>query len=415
MKENIMKFQRFSTNSYFKAQTNKIAAIRVCTKIFCIAVLTLIVLCMPSDAQAATIDIVPDSIRSDNLLVGGYNQIMISIKTDSREGFVITPSANGSISEWISFSPNKSLEVSNTSPLLLEVLIKPPKTMAEGLYLSNIILDFKKKVPSLFFNREIKSIDLLTNLTHKRISDVKVENIDTYDTKKGSLIDITVNMTNNGNIQEDIAINILTDNKIIPNVIRLNPGENAEKIINIDTTGMQTGNKKISVDVIVSGDIIYSKDYTIVIKEEDSIYPEMELLSLEYPSVAYENEVLQIISYLENTGESSTYAVLRTEVIKDKKIIETIESRSVYVPKGRIRTAELSFSPTKQGEYILESSVYYEDKRTKSKDMIIEVLPESMKIQPLRFTVYPLLMILLIITLVLTVRYMTKKWQKIKK
>jgi len=378
-----------------------------------IIVLLFLSFCPIAIAEETSIDITPASIKADNVLIGGYREILVNIHTDSDDGFFITFLPDGQAKEWITLNPNR-MEISKTSPLALKIMIKLPTNIAEGLYHTTLNMEFTNIFPSMLRNPRTESIDIIIDAVKNTISDIAVENIEVFGAEQGSLIDIAINLTNKGNVAEDIVINAYIGKKVFPFVIKLNPMQNIEKILNIESSDMALGEHNIVVEVVQSGNLISANNYQLLIKARGQSYPNLKILDIEAPKVAYETDVVHLDSYVKNTGDSAAYAVLKTQIIKGSSVIETIESKRVYVPQGKSREILLDFAIYEEGEYIIDNAIYYGDNKTSSTAFALQILPESMKIQPLAFTIYPILFIMIIILIVVAIRYSADKrdWQR---
>ena len=378
-----------------------------------IIVVVFLSFCSIAIAEESSIDIIPDSIKAENILIGGYREILVNIHTDSDDGFFVTFLPDGQAKEWITLSPNR-MEISKTSPLALKIMIKLPKNIAEGLYSTTINMEFTNIIPSMLRNQRTESIDIIIDAVKKTISDIAVENVEIYGIEQGSLIDIAINLTNKGNVAEDIVINAYIGRDVFPFVIKIDPMQNIEKILNIDSSGIAPGKHNIVIEVVQSGDLISANNYQLLIEAGGQSYPDFEILKIEAPKIAYETDMVHLNSYVKNTGDSAAYAILKTQIIKGSSVIETIESKRVYVPQGKSREIPLDFAIYEEGEYLIDNAIYYGDNKTSSTAFALQILPESMKIQPLAFTIYPILFIMIIILIVVAIRYSAGKrdWQR---
>lgn len=373
-----------------------------------IVVVVFLCFCPIAIAEENSIDIVPASIKAENILIGESREVFVNIHTDSDDGFFVTFSLDGQVKEWITLNPNR-MEISKTSPLALKIMIAPPMGAVEGLYQTTINMEFTNNIPTILGNTRTESMEIVIDAVKDKISDVEVENVELYGAEQGSLIDIAVNLTNNGNIAEDIVINTYIRREVFPFVIKLNPMQNTEKILNIDSSGMAQGEHNVVIEVVQSGDLISANNYQLLIKARSQSDPDLEILKIEAPKVAYETDVVHLDSYVKNTGDSSAYAVLKTQIIKDSKVIETIESKRVYIPQGKSREIPLDFSISEEGEYLIDNAIYHGNNKISTTAFALQILPESMKIQPLAFTIYPILFIMIIILVVIAIRYSAGK------
>ena len=373
-----------------------------------IIVLLFLSFCPIAMAEVASIDITPASIKAENVLIGGYREVLINIHTDSDDGFFVTFSPDGQAKEWITLNPNR-MEISKTSPLALKIMIAPPMNTVEGLYQTTLNLEFTNNLPTILGNTRTESMEIVIDAVKNKISDVAVENIEVDEVEQGSLIDIDVNLTNKGNVAEDIVINAYIRREVFPFVIKLNSMQNIAKILNIDSSGMAPGEHNIVIEVVQSGDLISANNYQLLIKTRGQSYPNLKILKIEAPKVAYETDMIHLDSYVENTGDASAYVVLKTQIIKDSRVIETIESKRVYVPQGKSREIPLDFTISEEGEYLIDNAIYYGNNKTSTTAFALQILPASMKIQPLAFTIYPILFVMIIILVVIAIRYSTGK------
>lgn len=376
-------------------------------------VLLFISFCQIVAAEEVAIDIIPASIEADNLLIGGYREILVNVYTDSDDGFLVTPLAEGYAKEWITFSANR-MEVSKTSPLALKVMIELPMNVAEGLYPATLNLEFTNNIPLMFGNTLTKSVDIVIDATKNEISDVVVENVEVYGSEQGSLIDIAVNITNKGNVAKDIVVNAYLGRQVFSFLLKLNPMQNLEKILNIDSFGMAMGEHNIAVEVVEEGDLISVNNYQLLIVASGQLSSQLELIEIEAPRIVYEGDEVHLDSYVRNAGDLAAYAVLRTQIIKDSTVIETIESKRIYIPYGKERGIPMGFAISEEGEYLIDNVIYYGDEKTASMPFALEVLSEGARVQPLAFTIFPILVMMIIVLVVVAIRYSygKKDWSR---
>lgn len=346
--------------------------------------------------NAANMYISPDDIRLTNVLIGGYAEKIITITTDSEVPLEFELSAAGQIKDWIGFSPNTSLKVSKASPLHLKVMVKPPKTAAEGTYSGSLKIYFEQKQLGTT-SENLFELKISMGITDKIVKQAIVKNIFVKDTEKDHLIDFFIDIANTGNIEVKPTAKVEIEGKSNIYEEVLLPFEEKEIVISLGND-LDIGNYIAKIAVLLDNVPIIDKFLPFNILEKNSLIRKGTLLYIKNEERIHVNDKVRVDSLFKNTGEISVYTKFKGKIYFDDIIIQEIESEELYAPVNKTITLTSYFVPEKIGLYKIVGQVIYSTTITEEKESIVDVRPksESLEIIPLAINLWVIFFLIIL-------------------
>lgn len=365
--------------------------------------------------NALNIDIDPNMLHFEEVLSGGYAEKIITITTDSNEALFVILSKEGATKDWISFSPNVSLKVSKSLPMVLKMMIKPPKNISKGIYSGSITLNIiNKNAPEISSGKEIFfPLDMLVDITDKEIKRIEVKNIFVSSTEQNYPVDFFIKVQNKGNINANPVIRI--NSKGISHVkkIELLPSEEKEAIIPLYPNNLEVGKHLANISVFLDDQLIKNETSSFNILKKDSLIRKGSFLGMTNIEKVHVNNSVKINSYFKNSGEISVYARFRGRVFFNNSLIKEIESEQVYSPAGKTTALTSYFIPSEVGLYEITGDILYYNTLTEEKESFVNARPQSESLEVVPLGANKFVIVLLIIIVLLVIRINAKR--KIKR
>ena len=205
---------------------------------------------------------------------------------------------------------------------------------------------------------------------------------------------INVFFNNTGNVVAEPQINItfFKDDYYQGQVSAkgsVEPGDQFHKIsLSWDTVGKSAGEFIAKVKITARDEILMDKNVSFKLFPEGTFTRSGELLKLgfEQGELIGKNEWVKIIAEFKNTGEVGTYAKFVGEVYFNGKLIESIESDELLVPRyatGYLK--KLIKLRNESGEYTIQGQVNYDGVLTDSLTLSFQVGNINKQDSPINF------------------------------
>ncbi|MDI9394359.1 MAG: hypothetical protein QM426_02610 [Euryarchaeota archaeon] len=340
---------------------------------------------------AIGIGISPSEIKINNGLKGAEYEKSLFIFNTGQEQANFSLSANGDISDWVSFYKSGNLSSNITSisipkkdKVSLVVVFRVPNDAANGKYSGTLDV---KSVPSQNAAEGSQSHMIvgassyaMINVTGDQILQGEVTGITIEDTEVNYPLKTNILFKNTGNVvasprieshffRGDEEVGSLVDDST-----GIKPTAVNEKIVTEwDTHGQVPENYTSNVVVSLDGQILKSDNISFTIHPTGTFSRQGNLTDILIEGEPEVDKVLKIMAYFNNTGEIETSAKFTGEVYKDGKLLDTITSNELTVDKYKRVVLEGYFKPTSPGEHLIKGKVVYSGKETPVKEVSFEV------------------------------------------
>lgn len=377
-----------------------------------IAILFMVLLFTVYAVNASTINITPDNLNFEKVLLGGYAEKTITITTDSPDFLFITPAIEGEIKDWITLSPNASSKISREIPLQLKIVVKPPKDVDKGKYTGHIRLDIiNKKVPEISVDREIfLRVKTIVETTDKEIKKLEIKDIFVSSTEQDQPIDFFITTLNGGNVELKPVIKIKLANKLHVTETVVFPLEEKEILISLDSKGLELGRHLAGISIFLDNFLIKEETFAFNILKKGSLIRKGVFLGIVNKERVHIKDNVKIDSYFRNTGEISVYAQFKGKVYHNSNLIDEVESKKVYVPVGKTIILNSYFTPNKSGMHKIIGKTFYSTTITEEKESFVDIRPKSESLEVVPLGINPLVLVFLtLLVLIVTHIYLRKK------
>lgn len=88
-------------------------------------------------------------------------------------------------------------------------------------------------------------------------------------------------------------------------------------------------------------------------------------------------DTVYVTGIFENTGQEQVRTRLRAEVRFENRLIGVLKSEEMFVPAGATASLVTEFTPESMGTYDIEGVVLYGKKSTRTRKMVVNVIPRG--------------------------------------
>ncbi|MBD3389231.1 MAG: hypothetical protein GF416_09060 [Candidatus Altiarchaeales archaeon] len=340
-------------------------------------------------ASAVTIGAGPSTIDFGKMVKGGYAERVITVSTSGDEDLTCTIELTGDIADWMSTDQGDVFELPADSRQKVLAMVEPPEDSENGRYSGAIYI---KAAPTselsggtgLIVGAGVK-IKVGLEITDEETVSYKLSGASVSDTEIGYPIKFTANVMNNGNVeakpQIDIRImdqagaEVKTHTQAGSDIL---PTVTEDVVVEVPSDDLQEGFYRAKVMV---GDEEQEVKFNILQPGTLAVKGVLKSLSVNKMWVEA-GESVKIAAEVENTGKVLIEnAKLTAEVymIDDRyeteNLVKPVEgAETLDVPVGQTVELVAYFTPPKAGRYKIYGAVSYEDKKTKPKSTILNVL-----------------------------------------
>ncbi len=365
-------------------------------------------------------------LNFNNVLRGGYAQDSIIVSTDTSQDVFIERIVTGEISDWVSFG-SEELILRNGGSDSLKVIVKPPKDIANGIYLGELKLLTSPlfKTTSGNIGSAIRTsflIKLKITIVGDEFISCSVAGFEIDDSEITYPLIFHSSVKNSGNVQirPDFKINIWNQeqSEIVASK-SLVYSFNILPTLSEQVTSVLGG---VNLDVgqywaeIASSMCAGSGFITFNILEKGEIVDLGELFSVKNSLWVQVGDIVPISAIFKNTGSRSESVKLKGTIKLAGQIIKVVDTDAVLVDPGQSVSLETFFNPKMEGQYIINLRALYNNKLTFWKSSILNAKSSFIYDQTLKdlkskqyFSMFILIIIIIVILLLLIIIKKKKK------
>lgn len=340
----------------------------------------LILVVMVQSAAAIGIGIAPSEMKLDNALKGSEYDRSLTIFNTAPEATNFSLEASGNISDWVSFYDENNritaIKITGKDKASVAVKIKVPLDAANANYTGSLIV---RTIPEKTGASEGAGQSMIVGassqvtivVTGEQVIDGAVTAILTENVEPGYPLKITTLFQNTGNVvvKPKIDVTILQDKNIINSFTHdstsVKPGTPENIIAEWKTTAVNIpANYTANVVVSLDGRILKSDNITFQILPVGTLTKSGILTQISLEGEPAIDTVVKIKAFFTNTGQIETPVKFGAEIYKDNKIIGTLSSDELTVPKYKEIVLISYLKLTSPGDYIIKGKVIFSGKET---------------------------------------------------
>lgn len=355
-------------------------------------IILLIFFAMIQPAVAIGIGIAPAEINFNNALKGSEYESSITIFNTDSEATNFSLKATGDIGDWVSFynlndidNTISSIKIPGQDKAAVVVRIKVPSDAVNANY--TVSLDVMS-IPDTTDKAQGSGQALIIGASSKvtlavtgdQIIDGNVLGIFTENTEPGYPLKITTRFQNTGNVvvKPKIVVTILQDNNIINSfsheTTSVKPGNTQPIIAEWMTTAANIpADYTANIDVLLTGSIIKSDNLSFKILPVGTLTQSGNLTNIYVDGEPAVDNIVKVRAYFTNTGQIENQAKFSAEVYRDNKLIDTISSDELTVPKNEETVLISYLKITEPGDYLIKGKVIYSGKETPVEEVSLNV------------------------------------------
>ncbi|MBN2095705.1 MAG: hypothetical protein JW727_06675 [Candidatus Aenigmarchaeota archaeon] len=370
-------------------------------------------------ALAGGLGIAPSEVHFLNVLRGGYAEVNVTISNPNEVATTVTMVAKGENGDYLTFfsmdqnyiekptevilpsgevavaymkTPGLLLPVSNItipakSKADVRIVARPPADVQVGIYRGVITFysnpHLNESVEGQYGTSIAVALEVPTviELTGAQNLNFQVTGFNAKNAEMGSPIEFFVSGTNNGNVRATPQVKIEIFDRDMAEIVKVATFNGTEYLpttkgtdrFEISSENMAEGQYWANITVTLGGKIIANQLLTFDLLEPGTMSRMGELVRIESKVWVNAGEITRVEAIFKNTGELSTSAKFKGEVLLDGEIVEVIESEEMTVPQETTMNLTSYFTPKTPGRYIVNGKVYYSKKVTYPKEVIINV------------------------------------------
>ena len=356
-------------------------------KVVLIGILCITAALLCQSVCASGIGISPTTISVSELMRGDECEKTVTVFNPNSEEMYFAIGAEGEAADWISITD------SNDVPLSVEVIppqgkktlkihIEIPSDASNGIYHATIYASTQSEGKTTVSG--MQAVFKATCLIEIEVTDVQrlsgtVDYITVRDSEVNVPVLTEVKFTNTGNViaKPLITVDIKKGGQSIEQLterdVEISPGIPEIIMINWDTSEQRSGEYSADVSVSLDGKMIEQKQISFELFPVRTLIQKGEFIDLESAGDCTPGIILKIIGTFKNTGTMGTDAQLTGEVLKDGKLVGTIESKELQVPVYTSKQLTSYLDLTDVGDYVVRAHVIYSGKETDDKEITFQV------------------------------------------
>jgi hypothetical protein len=365
-----------------------------------IITVSLLLLCLlPASVAAIGLGVGPSVLEIEDALRGSVYYRTIQVGHTGEEGSNFSLSADGEISDWVSFyksgepdTPTDSIFIPAGETGYVRVKFTIPEDARNKTYEGRLYVG---TIPSEEATGEVGQVvkikvpvDVTIEVIGSQILEGTVSKITAKDTEVGLPLNLEVGFTNTGNVnaQPDIGVRVVRNDET---VAEFNHAQTSIKVdssetirVEWDTTGQEADDYSADVEVSLGGRVIaVVGGLMFKLLPPGTLSREGELVSLDYKGQPEVETITKVQATFRNTGEVDTRAKLVAEVYRQDSLIDTLESEELLIPTGEEEILTAYFEPAQPGDYKINGHVMYEGKKTETMEISFTVGGEGAAVE----------------------------------
>lgn len=345
-----------------------------------------------SSFTLAAIQLDQDEISFGEVMFKNTARKDLQITSDSVDLIKIKAELSDNLESIVEIEPQYSLYVTKEAPLVLKITATPIlKEEIQG----KLYLFFEKvsKGSITSFSDSFLTLGITVAGTDQRQGSLIIKETSVGDAEKGAPLDLRISFDNQKNSQENLQVKIFT--------------EDGEKNFDLQIPALFSGEEHIkippseSVSIeLLSSDIEETKE--IPVKTKDSCLKKIELIDV-YAEASDEDAYLATIA--KNRGECAVEGEIRQEFFFGGELVKEIKTKEFF-PVGKV-IRNMNTAEARQGEYLVRTTIYYDNTFTNTEETRFEVTAEGEEI-PLAASIWVMLVATTILALII---FKKKKWR----
>ena len=386
----------------------------------------IILLCfflLVNQVQAISIGVNKASIIYEDVLRGGFARQTVTITTDSENpisGELLI--GEGEMVEWVEFS-DLTFNFSKSEPYKLVIDVLPPTDAEVKDYRLNVSIltgALNQRGEGRFGTEARASIGIKLGLfmTGNEIVSCKGAGVKIRDAELNQPTQFDLTLQNNGNVRLNPTIIVDVYDRFRSELLMSREVQFGETIF--PTLQGQTS-KYFQFDLGASQywaeirvpqcDYVGGQYFDLL--DVGGIKDEGEFIRIDAPSIMAEGEIGTIKAIFRNTGSRGVRANFRGTItrIESDEIVKVINTDQYLVDPSATAEIETFFNPQVRGTYRVSGRVFYNDKLTLERDVIVNV-GNIISIGGDKPTTKIMLFLIVIIVIILFLLILIKKKKK---
>jgi uncharacterized membrane protein len=346
-------------------------------------------LSLPTSVNALGIALGPTDIAITNGLRGAEYERTVMVFNPGDEDYAVQMGSDGDISSWVHFysmgeSPKSIsiLPVAGKSNSSVTVKFSIPADTPNGTYAGTV---YAETIPGEGTEGAIQTklrapSSVKITISGEQLISGTVESMNITDIEINYPLRVALIFRNTGNVtvKPEIDGNITRDGALISSFSSSNDEVQVDKRGTIDvewdSTGNDAGDYVASINVLLGGETIYSKESSFKILPFGTLSRSGLLQDLAMvESMAKVGYTAKFVATFANTGQIETKAKFVGEAYCNGVFLQAVTSDEITVPVGESAQLRFYLPFTKAGEYQVKGYVNYEGKQTEEKSLSVTV------------------------------------------
>jgi len=349
--------------------------------LFLIFYLFFINIVLSQSVIAQSIGVSPDTLTFDAVRGSEHHKTLSLFNSGKKNLSFLVSSQELDI---FNFTPKKGV-VGPGESIKVDVLLNVPEDMPNGeyydaIYLKTFVSNETPSGSSLSFTFGI-GVKVIIKITGTQVIGGFVNNIWVDDAEVNSVAVFSVDFSNIGNIQAGPLIFVGVDDmknntvyEISRGMEKINAGQNTIYSVAWNTAGMIPAEYSANVSLALGTRLLSEKTLKFRLEEQGFFKRKGILNSISTTNVTL-GEPVKINAFFENTGDTNVFAKLKSEIYdySNTRLIYLADSEEQLILIGEEAELSAFFIPENPGKYLLRTYVIFGGKKTKAKEMVVEV------------------------------------------
>lgn len=319
-------------------------------------VIASVLLCLYAPMVLGAIDIAPEQLHFDAVLLGSSAQKTITITTDSDDLLWVEPSVSGDASNSVLVLANTPLAIKKDIPLQIVIMAEGK---ALGLTEGNLDIYFSKPHATLTSASDtFVQIPLAVSVVSQGKRQLFVKDSSVSNTEVSGVATFSITFENAGSVDIEPSIIITIDQSSAQHFIaKISALDSRTLQYPLLTTNLAIGMHEANIVVKDNAITILDRSVSFLVEPPNSYTKQGDIVDVIVPQPTMGNEVTGGVVF-KNSGQEPLMVTIKTDVTKDKSVISHSEE-TYFIPSAQTQMAPVHFTPKTDGTYQISSQAFF--------------------------------------------------------
>jgi hypothetical protein len=305
----------------------------------------------------AAVDLRPEQLDFNGVLLGSEAQKTIKITTDTDSTLYAELTLSENLKEMIEIEPIKTLALKKDIPLDITIKAKGTKL---GLTEGSIDIYLKSEGNSISSTSDnFIRVPVTISVSSQGIRAIEITGSAVSKAETGGVADLKISTENQGAVETELLIITTIDGistqKFLAKTSAL---ETKDFDYPLKTENTAPGNHELNIIIKDRDAAIYDRTLTLEVTEQNMIPARGDIIDILTPRQAIVGTQTETKTAFKNEGEKPMMVTIKTDISIDGSVIKHGEE-TIFTPAGKTAISTTGFTPDKAGTYTVKAQAYF--------------------------------------------------------